>query len=100
MGKFLLGLIIGAVLGVLLVSYNPSLPDDVRTALASLTAMVMRGAEEAAETVGEAADEVADEAREAADREVGSPDVTPEESTAPENPDETAQPEDQPPRAE
>ena len=100
MGKFLLGLIIGAVLGVLLVSYNPSLPEDVRAALSSLTALVMRGAEEAAETVGEAADEVADEAREAADREVGTPDVTPEESTAPEDPDAGAPPASQPPRPE
>lgn len=100
MGRFLLGLVIGAVLGVLVVSYNPSLPDDVRAALASLTALAMRGAEEAAETVGEAADEVADEAREAADPEVGNPDVTPEESTAPEDPDETAPPADQPPPRE
>ena len=65
MGKFLLGLIIGVIVGVLAMAYNPDLPEEVRTALASVTALVMRGAEEAADAVGDAADEVADEAREA-----------------------------------
>jgi gas vesicle protein len=65
MGKFLIGVIVGVILGILALSANPDLPRELRTALASLTAQVMRGAEEAAESVGEAADEVANEAEEA-----------------------------------
>jgi hypothetical protein len=65
MGKFLLGLIIGLVVGVLAVAYNPNLPEEIRTAVANVTGLVMRGTEEAAEGIGEAADEVADEARRA-----------------------------------
>ena len=37
MGKFLLGLVIGLVVGVLVAAYNPDLPEEVRTTLASLT---------------------------------------------------------------
>jgi type II secretory pathway pseudopilin PulG len=66
MGKFLLGLVIGLIVGVLAVTFSPSLAEDVRTGLASLAGLVMRGVEEAAEGVGQAADEVVDEAREAA----------------------------------
>jgi|Tabmets5t2r1_1033131.scaffolds.fasta_scaffold246868_1 hypothetical protein len=66
MGKFLLGLIIGVVVGVLAMSYNPNLPEEVRTGLAEVTALVMRGTERAAETVGGAADEAAEEAGDAA----------------------------------
>jgi hypothetical protein len=66
MGKFLLGLIIGVVVGVLAMSYNPNLPEEVRTGLAEVTALVMRGTERVAETVGGAADQAADEAGEAA----------------------------------
>lgn len=44
---------------------NPNLPQELRVALASATALVMRGAGEAADKVGEAADEVADEAEQA-----------------------------------
>lgn len=66
MGKFLLGLVIGLVVGVLAVAYNPNLPQEVRTALAEVTALVMRGTERAAEMVGGVADEAADEAGEAA----------------------------------
>jgi hypothetical protein len=65
MGKFLLGLVIGLVVAVLATAYNPNLSEDVRTTLANLTGLVLRGTEEAAEGIGEAADEVADEAREA-----------------------------------
>ena len=57
MGKFLLGLVIGVIMGVLAVTYSPSLAEDVRGGLASLTALVMRGAEEAAEGLEEATDE-------------------------------------------
>ena len=70
MGKFLLGLIIGVIVGALAITYNPDLPERIRTALAEVTALVMRGTERAAEAVGEAADEVADEAREAVDEPV------------------------------
>jgi hypothetical protein len=66
MGKFLLGLILGVVVGVLAMSYNPNLPEEVRAGLAEVTALVMRGTERAAETVGGAANEAAEEAGEAA----------------------------------
>jgi hypothetical protein len=66
MGKFLLGLVIGVVVGVLAMAYNPNLPQEVRTGLVEVTALVMRGTEKVAETVGGVADEAADEAGEAA----------------------------------
>ena len=66
MGKFLLGLIIGVVVGVLAMAYNPNLPERVRTGLVEVTALVMRGTERVAEAVGGVADEAADEAGEAA----------------------------------
>jgi hypothetical protein len=66
MGKFLLGLVIGVVVGVLAMAYNPNLPQEVRTGLAEVSALVMRGTERVAETVGGVADEAADEAGEAA----------------------------------
>jgi hypothetical protein len=66
MGKFLLGVIIGVVVGVLAMTYNPNLPEEVRTGLVEVTALVMRGTERVAETVGGVADEAADEAGEAA----------------------------------
>ena len=61
MGKFLLGLVVG----VLAMAYNPDLPEDVRAALAGVSSLVLRGTEEAAEQVEETAGEVANEAREA-----------------------------------
>jgi gas vesicle protein len=67
MGKFLIGVIVGAFLGILALTVSPNLPQELRVALASLTSMVMRGAEEAAESVGDAADELADEAGRATD---------------------------------
>lgn len=67
MGKFLLGLIVGVVLGIFAMAVNPDLPREIRVAAASLTALVMRGAEEAAEEVGAAADRVAEEADQAID---------------------------------
>jgi hypothetical protein len=93
MGKFLLGLIIGLVVGVLVVAYNPNLPDEVRATLANLTGLVLRGTEEAAQGIGEAADEVADEARQATDRETGDAvDAPPEPATPTEGADRPAQP--------
>ena len=93
MGKFLLGLVIGVIVGVLAMTYNPNLPEEVRAALTNVTALVMRGTERAAEAVGEAADDVADEARdageEAADEAADQPPATVEPI-----------PEDQPPTAQ
>ena len=66
MGRFLFGLIIGLVVGVLAMAYNPNLPEEVRAGLTELTALVMRGTERAAEAVGGVADEAAEEAGEAA----------------------------------
>jgi hypothetical protein len=66
MGRFLLGLIIGLIVGVLAMSYNPNLPQEVRTGVTELAALVMRGTERAAEAVGGAADEAAEQAGEAA----------------------------------
>jgi hypothetical protein len=66
MGKFLLGLVIGVVVGVLAMAYNPNLPEEVRAGLVEVTALVMRGTERIAETVGGVAEEAADEAGEAA----------------------------------
>jgi hypothetical protein len=104
MGKFLLGLIIGVVVGVLAMAYNPNLPQDVRTTLANLTGLVMRGTEEAAEGVGKAADEVADEARRATGGEPGEGVETPQEpattTEGADRPAEEAAPEGQPPRTE
>lgn len=66
MGRFLFGLIIGLVVGVLAMAYNPNLPEEVRAGLTELTALVMRGTERAAEAVGGVADQAAEEAGEAA----------------------------------
>ena len=66
MGKFVLGLIIGLIVGVLAMAYNPNLPQEVRAGLTELTALVMRGTERAADAVGGAADEAAEQAGEAA----------------------------------
>jgi hypothetical protein len=66
MGKFVLGLIVGLIVGVLAMTYNPNLPEEVRAGLTELTALVMRGTERAAEAVGGAADEAAEQAGEAA----------------------------------
>ena len=104
MGKFLLGLVIGVIVGVLVVAYNPNLPDEVRTTLASLTGLVLRGTEEAAKGIGKAADEVADEAREATDGERGEPVDAPGEGApateGAERPAEPTAPAGDPPRTE
>jgi hypothetical protein len=62
MGRFLAGLIIGLAVGIFAMAVNPNLPQEIRLALANATALVMRGAGEAAQEVGKAADEVANEA--------------------------------------
>jgi gas vesicle protein len=85
MGKFLLGLVIGVIVGVLAMTYNPNLPEEVRAGLAGVTALVMRGTERAADAVGEAADEVADEAGEAVEEQPGEPGAVVEQP-APEAP--------------
>jgi hypothetical protein len=66
MGKFVFGLIVGLIVGVLAMAYNPNLPEEVRAGLTEVTALVMRGTERAAEAVGGAADEAAEQAGEAA----------------------------------
>ena len=73
MGKFLLGLVIGVIVGVLAMTYNPNLTEEIRAGLVEVTALVMRGTERAADAVGEAADEVADEAGEAEREATGEP---------------------------
>jgi hypothetical protein len=104
MGKFLSGLIIGVVVGVLAMAYNPNLPREVRTTLANLTGLVMRGTEEAAEGIGKAADEVADEARKATGDETGEGVEAPQEPAATregaDRPAGQSAPENQPPRTE
>ena len=42
MGRFVLGLIIGLVVGVLAMTYNPDLPQEVRTGLTELAALGAR----------------------------------------------------------
>jgi hypothetical protein len=66
MGKFLLGLILGLGLGVAAAAYNPNLLQDAQTALAHVSALVMRGTERAAEAVGGAAERTAEKAGKAA----------------------------------
>jgi Tfp pilus assembly protein PilX len=48
MGKFIAGLIVGVVVGILAMTVNPNLPEELRVSLASLTALVMRSAAEQA----------------------------------------------------
>jgi hypothetical protein len=89
MGRFLLGLIVGLVVGVLAMAYNPDLPEDVRAAVARVSSLVLRGTEEAAETVEETAGEVAKGAREATGEAARAPskppgDAEPAEAVGPE----------------
>ena len=67
MGRFLLGLVVGIAIGIFAMTLNPELPEQLRVSVANLTATVMRGAEEAAESVGDAAEEAANEADRATD---------------------------------
>jgi hypothetical protein len=83
MGKFLLGLIIGLIVGILAMTVNPNLPQELRASLASLTAQVMRSAGETADDLGNAAEDLADEGER--------PDAKPPAATAPAAPaDQTA----------
>ena len=66
MGKFIVGLIIGVLIGVAVVSYNPGLADRMQAVVEDTTGIVLRGTEEAAESVGDAARDAADEAGDAA----------------------------------
>jgi hypothetical protein len=63
MGKFLIGLVVGMALGVLAMAANPDLPQELRANLASLTALGMRNAGEAADELGDAAEELAADAK-------------------------------------
>ena len=103
MGKFIVGLVIGVVVGVLAVTYNPNLVEEVRTTLANLTGLVMRGTERAAEGIGEAADEVADEARRATggtDEAVEEPAQSAPATGGADRPAEETEPGGEPPRTE
>ncbi|MGH6900042.1 MAG: hypothetical protein ACREJ5_26410 [Geminicoccaceae bacterium] len=103
MGKFLLGLVIGLVVGVLAVAYNPNLPEEIRTGVANVTGLVLRGTEEAAEGIGKAADDVADEAREATGGTGEAVDPPPEPAATTEGTDrpvEETEPAGEPPRTE
>jgi gas vesicle protein len=57
MGKFVIGLIVGIVVGAVAISANPNLAEELRVSLANLTAQVMRTAGETAEDLGNAAEE-------------------------------------------
>jgi hypothetical protein len=69
MAKFLIGLILGVLIGALAVGYQPTLPDRVRTGLANVTTLIARGTERAAESINRAAGRVADRAERAAGQE-------------------------------
>jgi gas vesicle protein len=96
MGKFLLGLIVGVIVGVLAMTMNPNLPQELRAALASLTAQVMRSAGETAEDLGNAAEEAADGRERPVEREPpATPAPTapaPADPAAPANQGQTGQP--------
>lgn len=62
MGKFILGLIIGILIGIVVVGYNPGLADRIQAAVEDATGLVLRGTEEAAESVGDAAREAGEAA--------------------------------------
>jgi hypothetical protein len=63
MARFLIGLILGIFIGALAAAYEPTLPDQLRAALAHVTTLVARGTERAAQSVDRAAGSVADRAR-------------------------------------
>jgi hypothetical protein len=94
MGKFVLGLIIGIVGGVLAISANPNLVEDLRVSLANLTAQVMRSAGQTADELGNAAEDAADQPEQPATEQPT--DAEPPAETAPATPaepGETRQPE-------
>ena len=62
MGKFVVGLIIGIVVGVMAMTLDPDLPRELRVRLADMTAQVMRGVGETAEQLGRAAEDLTDDA--------------------------------------
>jgi hypothetical protein len=68
MGKFILGLIIGVLIGMAVVSYNPGLADRMEAAVEDTTGIVLRGTEEAAESVGDAARDAGGQAGDAANQ--------------------------------
>ncbi len=65
MARFLIGLILGIFLGALAAAYQPTLPADLRVALANVTTLVARGTEKAARSVDQAAGKVKDQAERA-----------------------------------
>jgi hypothetical protein len=60
MARFVVGLILGIFLGALAAAYEPTLPAELRVALANVTTLVARGTEKAAQSVDQAAGRVAD----------------------------------------
>jgi hypothetical protein len=58
MARFIVGLILGIFLGALAAAYEPTLPTELRVALANVTTLVARGTEKAAQSVDEAAGKV------------------------------------------
>jgi hypothetical protein len=69
MGKFIIGLIARIVVGVVAISANPNLAEELQVSLANLTAQVMRTAGKTAEEIGNAAKEAANDAGRAVDTE-------------------------------
>ncbi len=66
MARFLIGLILGIFLGALAAAYEPTLPAELRVALANVTTLVARGTEKAAQSVDQAAGRVADQTQRSA----------------------------------
>ena len=88
MGKFILGLIIGIVVGAVAVTMNPNLGEELRVSLANLTAQLMRSAGETAEDLGNAAKNAAGRREQPAD--TGPPPAT--SPGTPAEPGQTRQP--------
>jgi gas vesicle protein len=94
MGKFVFGLIIGVVVGVVAMSTNPNLAEELRVSLANLTAQVMRSAGQTADELGNAAEDAADEPAPPAATEppAETAPTAPADATPPANQGETRQP--------
>jgi hypothetical protein len=63
MARFLVGLILGFFLGALAAAYEPTLPTELRAALADATTLVARDTEKAAQSLGHEAGRVTDQAQ-------------------------------------
>ena len=83
MGKFIVGLIVGLVIGVMAMTANPDLPQELRVWAANLTAQVMRTAGETAEAIGDAAEEVTEGVEPPADEAAATTEPAPASKPAP-----------------